>query len=135
MLFRSTSYTNSTSYAGYTYYYKVKAICGTNTAANSEFSAIKERTCDCAAPVVKISLNKGDPKLTWDKVYNADSYTVYRATTANGTYSKMYTTKSASYPNTSAVAGKTYYYKVFANCSRSSYATSASSNVVHILAK
>lgn len=131
----STSYTNSTSYAGYTYYYKVKAICGTNTAANSEFSAIKERTCDCAAPVVKISLNKGDPKLTWDKVYNADSYTVYRATTANGTYSKMYTTKSASYTNTSAVAGKTYYYKVFANCSRSSYATSASSNVVHILAK
>ena len=47
----------------------------------------------------------------------------------------MYTTKSASYTNTSAVAGKTYYYKVFANCSRSSYATSASSNVVHILAK
>lgn len=131
----STSYTNSTSYAGYTYYYKVKAVCGTNTTANSEFSSIKERTCDCARPVVKISLNNGDPRLTWAKVYNADSYTVYRATTANGTYSKMYTTKSASYTNTSAVAGKTYYYKVFANCSRSSYATSASSNVVHILAK
>lgn len=131
----STSYTNSTSYAGYTYYYKVKAVCGTNAAANSEFSAIKERTCDCARPVVKISLNNGDPRLTWDKVYNADSYTVYRATTANGTYSKMYTTKYTSYTNTSAVAGKTYYYKVVANCSRSSYATSAYSNVVHILAK
>ena len=131
----STSYTNSTSYAGYTYYYKVKAICGTNAAANSEFSAIKERTCDCAAPVVKISLNNGDPKLTWDKVYNADSYTIYRATTANGTYTKMYTTKYTSYTNTTAAAGKTYYYKVVANCSRSSYATSAYSNVVHILAK
>lgn len=130
-----TSYTNTSSYAGYTYYYKVKAICGTNAAANSEFSAIKERTCDCAAPVVKISLNNGDPKLTWDKVYNADSYTIYRATTANGTYSKMYTTKYTSYTNTSAAAGKTYYYKVVANCSRSSYATSAYSNVVHILAK
>lgn len=131
----STGYTNSTSYAGYTYYYKVKAVCGTNAAANSEFSAIKERTCDCARPVVKISLNNGDPRLTWDKVYNADSYTVYRATTANGTYSKMYTTKYTSYTNTSAVAGKTYYYKIVANCSRSSYATSAYSNVVHILAK
>lgn len=130
-----TSYTNTSSYAGYTYYYKVKAICGTNDKANSEFSAIKERTCDCAAPVVKISLNNGDPRLTWDKVYNADSYTIYRATTANGTYTKMYTTKYASYTNTSAVAGKTYYYKVVANCSRSSYATSAYSNVVHILAK
>ena len=131
----SISYTNSTSYAGYTYYYKVKAVCGTNAAANSEFSAIKERTCDCAAPVVKISLNNGDPRLTWDKVYNADSYTIYRATTANGTYTKMYTTKYTSYTNTTAAAGKTYYYKVVANCSRSSYATSAYSNVVHILAK
>ncbi len=130
-----TSYTNTGAYAGYTYYYKVKAICGSNSAANSEFSAVKERTCDCAAPVVKIALNNGDPRLTWDKVSGADSYTIYRATTANGTYSKMYTTSYTSYTNTSAVAGKTYYYKVVANSNRNVYAASAYSNVVHILAK
>ena len=99
------------------------------------FSPVKERTCDCARPNVKISLNNGDPRLTWDKVDGASSYTIYRATTSNGTYTEMYTTKYASYTNTSAVAGKTYYYKVVANSDRSSYATSAYSNVVHILAK
>ena len=130
-----TSYTNTSSYAGYTYYYKVKAICGTNTEANSGFSSVKKRTCDCARPNVKISLKNGDPRLTWDKVDGASSYTIYRATTSNGTYTEMYTTKYASYTNTSAVAGKTYYYKVVANSDRSSYATSAYSNVVHILAK
>ena len=130
-----TSYTNTTSYAGYTYYYKVKAICGTNTEANSGFSSVKKRICDCARPNVKISLNNGDPRLTWDKVDGASSYTIYRATTSNGTYTEMYTTKYARYTNTTAVAGKTYYYKVVANSDRSSYATSAYSNVVHILAK
>lgn len=129
-----TSFTDTKSYAGYTYYYMVRAVCGTNSAANSVYCSIRERTCDCARPNVKISLYKGDPRVTWDKVYNADSYTIYRATTSNGTYTKMYTTKYTSYTNTSAVSGKTYYYKVIANCSRSSSATSAYSNVVHIRA-
>ena len=134
----TTKYTNvinTTSKAGYTYYYKVKAICDTNTDANSGFSSAKYRVCDCAAPVIKASLNNGKPMLTWDKVDGATSYVVYRATTANGTYSKLYTTGGTSMTNTSAVSGKTYYYKVVAVSSRTSAADSAYSNVVHILSK
>ena len=130
-----TTMTNTSAKAGYTYYYKVKAICGTNTNANSAFSTAVNRTCDCAKPVVKISLSNGHPRLTWDKVTGATSYTVYRATTANGTYSKLITTKNASVTNTGAAAGKTYYYKVVAVSSRTSAANSAYSNVVHIRAK
>lgn len=130
-----TNVTNTTSKAGYTYYYKVKAICDTNTDANSGFSSVKYRVCDCASPVIKASLSNGHPRLTWDKVDGATSYTVYRATTSNGTYSKLITTQNTAVTNTSAKAGTTYYYKVVANCDRSSAATSAYSNVVHILAK
>lgn len=129
------SFTNTSTNAGYTYYYKVKAVCGTNTNANSAFSTAVKRTCDCAAPVVKIALSKGKPRLTWDKVDGATSYVIYRATTANGTYSKLFTTGGTSMTNTGAVSGKTYYYKVVAVSSRTTAATSAYSNVVHILSK
>ena len=130
-----TSFTNTSTKAGYTYYYKVKAICTSTTGADSGYSKVVSRTCDCAAPVVKIALSKGKPRLTWDKVDGATSYVIYRATTANGTYSKLFTTSGTSMTNTGAVSGKTYYYKVVAVSSRTTAATSAYSNVVHILSK
>ena len=130
-----TSLTNTSTKAGYTYYYKVKAICTSTTGADSGYSKVVSRTCDCAAPVVKIALSNGKPRLTWDKVDGATSYVIYRATTANGTYSKLFTTSGTSMTNTGAVSGKTYYYKVVAVSSRTTAATSAYSNVVHILSK
>lgn len=131
-----TSYTNTSAKAGYTYYYKVKAISSKKSAADSAFSKVVSRTCDCARPVVKISLKaNGDPYLKWDAVSGAGSYTVYRATSKNGSYTKMLTTKGTSFTNTSAKAGKTYYYKVKANSTRTSYANSAYSTVVSIKAK
>lgn len=56
-------------------------------------------------------VRSGSPVLKWSTSEGV-SYTVYRATNKYGTYSKMYTTKGGSYKNTSAVAGKTYYYKI-----------------------
>ena len=35
-----TSYTNTSTTIGTTYYYKVKAICSANTNANSAYSAV-----------------------------------------------------------------------------------------------
>ena len=113
----------------------LKAICTSTTGADSGYSKVVSRTCDCAAPVVKIALSNGKPRLTWDKVDGATSYVIYRATTANGTYSKLFTTSGTSMTNTGAVSGKTYYYKVVAVSSRTTAATSAYSNVVHILSK
>ncbi len=129
----STSYTNSSVKAGTTYYYKVKAV-HENSAANSAYSSYKYRTCDLPRPDVEITLKKGDPRLTWDKIDGAKKYEIYRATSKNGTYKLMKTTTSTSYTNTTAKAGKTYYYKVKAIHSKSA-ANSAYSSIVSIKAK
>ena len=130
----NTSYTNSSAVAGYTYYYKVKAICGKSSYGDSAFSAVKSITCDCAQPVVTISTtaSSGKPTLKWSAVDGATKYEIWRATSKDGTYTKMYTTSSTSYTNSSAVAGKTYYYKVKAICGKSSYGDSAFSAIKSI---
>lgn len=128
------SYVNNSSKAGKLYYYKVKAL-HTRSAANSAFSSPKYRTCDLAQPVVTISRTaSGKPKLTWGAVDGAVKYQIYRATSKNGTYKKMYTTAKTSYTNTSATAGKTYYYKVRAVHSNTS-ANSVYSTIVYKKAK
>ena len=132
----ATNYTDNKANAGYTYYYKVKAVSKVKTAANSYYSTTVAATCHCAKPVVKIALTqKGDPRLTWNAVAGASQYEVYRATSKNGTYTKMFTTSSLSYTNTSAKAGTTYYYKVKAISKVKSVANSAFSTVVSIKAK
>ena len=120
-----TSYTNTSANAGYTYYYKVEAVSDRSSYAKSAYSSTVARMCDCARPTATISLYNGKPRLRWQKVANADRYEVYRSTSKNGTYTKMFTTTATSYINTGARAGSTYYYKVRAICDRSSSATSA----------
>ena len=68
------------------------------------------------APEVTASnvASTGKVKLTWNEVDGAVKYEVYRATSKNGEYKKMYTTEGTSYTNTKATAGKYYYYQVVA---------------------
>ena len=110
-----TSYTNTSAVVGKTYYYKVVAV-HSNSAANSAYSEIKSRTCDLPRPVVTASnvASSGKIKLTWKKIDGAAQYKVYRATSKTGEYKLMKTTTETTYTNTSAVAGKAYYYKVVA---------------------
>ena len=116
-----TSYTNTSAEAGKTYYYKVKAIAK-NSAANSVYSEVKSRICDLAQPEVSLSnvASSGKIKVSWKAISGAAKYEVYRATSKNGAYQLMKTTTSTSYTNTSAEAGKTYYYKVIALHEKSS---------------
>lgn len=107
-----TNYTDSTASAGYTYYYKVKAVSKVKAAANSAYSAATAGICHCARPVVQITTSSGKPKLTWSAVAGAEKYYVYRSTEKNGTYEYRYFTKNLFYTNKAAKAGKTYYYKV-----------------------
>ena len=111
-----TTYTNTSAKPGNVYYYKVVAVAE-NTAANSAASSIKSRTCDLAQPKATISLNaKGQPTVKWDAVSGAKEYKVYRAASADGSYSLMKTTTGTSYSNTKFEDGQTYYYKVRAIC-------------------
>lgn len=66
------------------------------------------------APSVSVSCvaSTGKIKVSWSSVSGAAKYQVYRATSKNGSYSLAITKTTTSYINTSAVAGKTYYYKV-----------------------
>ena len=111
---KGTSFRNTSATAGTTYYYKVRALAA-DPAANSDFSAIKSRTCDLPCPVLTAGVTtKGQPKVTWKAVDGAVSYKVYRSTTLDGNYSLTKTTTSTTYTNTTAVAYETYYYKVVA---------------------
>ena len=130
-----TNYTDSKAVAGTTYYYKVKAISKVRSTANSSLSAAVAVTCRCARPSVKITTSNGSPRLTWNAVAGASQYEVYRATSKNGSYTKMFTTSNLSYTNTSAKAGTTYYYKVKAVSKVKSTANSAFSTVVSIRAR
>ena len=120
-----TKYTNTAATAGYTYYYKVKAI-GASSSANSAFSNITYRTCDCAKMNVAVDWNeKGNVVFSWDKVSGATSYKVYRSNTSKGTYKLLAETKSTTYTDTTAKVGYYYHYKFVAVSSRSSAADSA----------
>jgi hypothetical protein len=50
--------------------------------------------------------------LTWDRVKDAKKYALYRCETKDGEYKKITTTTALKYSDTTAVAGKLYYYKV-----------------------
>lgn len=50
--------------------------------------------------------------MSWKKLSNVTGYEVYRATSANGKYTKVKTTTSTTYKQGKLTRGKTYYYKV-----------------------
>ena len=113
--------------AGTAYYYKVKAIGAVSKSAESSYVKL---TGKCATPVISAEAGQsGKPNISWEKVTGAKQYTVYRATSENGKYSKLGTTKSNTYEDKKASVGKTYFYKVIANGSKSS-GNSAYSNIV-----
>jgi len=105
----ATSYTNTGAKAGTTYWYKVKAV---NSAGESAYSNVVSGKTTVTTLTMGHSATSGKPMLTWKAVSGAASYRVYRATTKNGAYSVINTTKALTYTNTGAALGTTYYYKV-----------------------
>ena len=105
----ATSYTNTGAKAGVTYYYKVKAV---NSAGESAYSNIVSGRATVTTLTMGHSATSGKPQLTWKAVSGAASYRVYRATTKNGAYTVINTTKALTYTNVGAALGTTYYYKV-----------------------
>ena len=105
----TTSYINTGAKAGVTYYYKVKAV---NSAGESAYSNVVSGRATVTTLTMGHSASSGKPQLTWKAVSGAASYRVYRATTKNGAYSVINTTKALTYTNTGAALGTTYYYKV-----------------------
>ena len=65
-----------------------------------------------AKPKVSVSVTSHSVTLSWKKVKKAKKYQIYRATSKNGKYKKIKTTKKLSYKNTGLTKGKMYFYKV-----------------------
>ena len=105
----ATSYTNTGAKAGTTYWYKVKAV---NSAGESAYSNIVSGRATVTTLTMGHSATSGKPQLTWKAVSGAASYKVYRATSKNGAYTVINTTKALTYTNVGAALGTTYYYKV-----------------------
>ena len=103
-----TALNNTSVVAGRTYYYKVKAY---NT-ANPNVSITSNVTAQIAkmeAPTLTKGTNSaGKPVISWGTVLGADRYDVYRATNANGAYTRVLATTGTSYTDSSASAGRTY---------------------------
>ena len=104
-----TSYTNSSTSIGMTYYYKVKAVNANNAA--SDYSVSKSIQRKPAAPSVSINRSNGKPKLSWKAVSGATKYWIYRST--DGVNFKYWdSTAKTSYTNSGAASGTKYYYRV-----------------------
>ena len=109
---KKTSYTNSSTSIGTTYYYKVKAVAvvdGKNYA--SDFSITRSIQRKPAAPTVSINRSNGKPKLSWKAVSGAKKYWIYRSTDGKN-FKYFDSTTKTSYTNSGAASGTKYYYRV-----------------------
>ena len=124
----TTSFVNTSTEAGKTYFYKVMAV-GSKEAANSAYSAVKSRMCDLPRPSIKLEnvASSGKVKISWAKVEGAVKYQVYRSVNEKN-WTLLKTTTNLSMVNNNGKAGTMYYYRVRAVAANTN-ANSAFSNV------
>ena len=116
-----TSFTNTSTEPGVTYYYQLRAVRVTDSGALindswSKYSTPVGVTCACAKPVVEgeNDIATGAPTISWEPVAGAGRYYIYRSTSEWSGYSYWTYTTKTSFTNTSVEAGVTYYYQVCA---------------------
>jgi len=128
----TTSYVNTGLTNGTTYYYKVKA---TNVIGTSGYS--NEASATPAIPPIPpaptgLTATGDNTKvlLNWNASSDAESYNIYRGTTAGGESTTAVASgiTTTNYVNTGLTNGTTYYYKVKATnfSGTSGYSTEAS---------
>ncbi len=100
---------------GTTYYFKVRAYKEVNgTKVYSNYSAVVSCVPKPTAPTNVKAVVASATKVTvsWNAVTGATGYEVYRATSANGPYSKLGTVTTTSRDCPGLTTGTTYYFKV-----------------------
>ncbi len=113
----TTSYNNTDVSSGQTYFYKMRAYAESD--GSKVFGAYSEVVAVSVMPdtptLTTASYTSGIAKLSWDEIDGAAGYQIWRADSANGTYTlvKSITDGSTtSYSNSGLTSGNTYYYKV-----------------------
>jgi fibronectin type 3 domain-containing protein len=115
----ATSYTDTAVTDGTAYYYTVSAENSAgNSAQSSQVTATPTTGVTVPATPTGVTATAGVSKvsLAWTASSGATSYNVYRSTTSGGEGTTAYASgiTTASYTDSSATAGTTYYYKVAA---------------------
>lgn len=113
----SVAYTDSKLEAGKTYYYIVRSVREIDgyTAYSGNSSTVSAKTTLYAPSNVKVvSTGYRSIAITWSAASGADGYVIYRATSKNGTYSKLAEVGSdvLGYDDVNLTANKYYYYKI-----------------------
>ena len=114
-----TSYTDMTAEAGSTYYYTVRAFDG-STYGNY---ISDEKILRLTVPEFTMTNGTNGVTIDWEKVAGAQTYRVYRRTSATGSWTQLTEVSSLSYTDKTAKSGTTYYYTVraFAGSNSSRY--------------
>jgi fibronectin type 3 domain-containing protein len=114
----STSYTDTTSVAGTTYYYIVDAVNSYGYSFSSEASATPSWGPYVPATPTGLTASGqfGQILMAWNAAGGAASYNLYRGTSPGGESGTPIATgiTSTSYVDTNIVIGTTYYYTVVA---------------------
>ncbi len=102
--------------AGKTYYYFVAAYDSKTgrLSAYSEAKSVKVQAAIAAPVITKITSNDTSVRIEWEAVADATSYRVYRADSKTGAKKLVKTVGTLYCTDTTATAGKTYYYFVAA---------------------
>lgn len=111
----SGSYVDKGLASAKSYYYKAKAyktVSGVKYYSKTSSAAGVTPTLKKPAYITAKSTAAGTATVVWSAVNGANAYYVYRATSANGTYSYVGSSTCTSYTDKSLSGGKTYYYTV-----------------------
>ena len=96
--------------------YGSKGTSAENYAKTNNIPFIADGESQLGTPSIsKISATVSGAHVYWNKISNATSYTVYRAASKNGVYTKIMTTTATNYTDTNVKSGNTYFYKISAN--------------------
>ncbi|MGO8670964.1 MAG: choice-of-anchor tandem repeat GloVer-containing protein, partial [Capsulimonadaceae bacterium] len=113
----TTSYTNTGLTNGVTYFYKVAAVNGGGTSAqSSEASATPEPPIPAAPTGLTAAAGNAQVALSWTASAGATAYNIYRGTASGAEGSSATATgiTTTSYTDTGLTNGVTYFYKVAA---------------------
>ncbi|MDO4834089.1 MAG: CHAP domain-containing protein [Bacillota bacterium] len=111
---KGTSYNRTGLTTNKTCYYKVRAYYKKSNGKfqYSRFSGAIKGTPQLNTPEISVVGKTDGIRISWPAVAGAAKYQVYRATGKDGDFSKIGTTSSKNYTNTSIKKNKYYYYKV-----------------------
>ena len=112
---KGVSFKDLTAAADTVYYYRVD-VAPTKAGADSIPADPIKVISGLAKPVIKATVDEqtGKPVITWNEVSGANQYRIVRSTKKSSGYVEVGVTSELRFVDTTAVAGKTYYYKVIA---------------------